>query len=80
MMVTDNMPRARRTSNGSRAELRLPVEAPPEERAAERRATRMQLRMYCVMCGRSATVSRAPAHPGRCLNCGGTMLIEFDPA
>ena len=51
---------------------------PTEQRAAERRAARTTLRLYCVMCGRSETLQRVPARPGRCSSCDGTLLTEFD--
>jgi ribosomal protein S27E len=57
----------------------LEVEASAEQRRTERRAARIQFRLYCFACGRSETVASPPARPGRCLNCGGTMLTEFDP-
>src|ERR671936_1474719 len=47
-----------------------------EERAARRRAARRMFRLYCFACGRSSEVSIAPARPGRCPHCGGTMLVE----
>ena len=66
--------------NGRHRELDLVEEAPAEQRAAERHAVRMALRLYCVLCGRSETVERAPVRPGRCPSCGGTLLTELDPA
>jgi len=65
---------------GSHHELDLAEEAPSEQRAAERYAVRMGLRLYCMLCGRSETVQRAPVRPGRCQGCGGTLLTELDPA
>ena len=56
--------------------LQLPDELPAEERAAQRRAARHVFRLYCFACGRSSEVSIAPVRPGRCLDCGGTMLVE----
>ena len=49
------------------------------ERAARRRAARHVFRVYCIACGRSSDVSRVPARPGRCLHCGGTLLVEVAP-
>ena len=65
--------------SGAHRELVLDNEPSAEERAAARRAARFQLRLYCVSCGRSESVQRAPARPGRCTNCGGTLLTELDP-
>jgi len=78
-MIIDNV-RSRGRKNGSHRELDLAQEAPPEQRAAERRAARIELRLYCVLCGRSEIVQRAPARPGRCSSCGGTLLTELEPA
>ncbi len=79
MMITETAPNADRR-NGVHRELVLAEEAAPATRAAERRAARTTVRLYCVMCGRSETVERAPARPGRCLSCDGTLLTEFEPA
>ena len=57
--------------------INLPNEPSAEERAAQRRAARRVLRLYCLACGRSSEVSIAPVRPGRCLHCGGTMLVEL---
>ena len=59
--------------------IQLPNEPSAEERAAERRAARRVFRLYCFACGRSIEVSIAPVRPGRCLHCGGTMLVEVAP-
>jgi hypothetical protein len=59
--------------------LHLPDEPSTEERAAQRRAARRVFRLYCFACGRSSEVSVAPVRPGRCLHCGGTMLVEVAP-
>jgi hypothetical protein len=68
-------PKARvRTSRWS--PLNLPHEPSAEERAAQRRAARRMFRLYCFACGRSCEVSQAPTRPGRCVHCGGTMLVE----
>lgn len=76
-MLSENLqPRGRR--NGAHRELKLAFELPVEERAAARRAARIELRVYCVMCGRSESVKRAPAHPGRCHSCDGTLLTEME--
>jgi len=56
--------------------IQLPNEPSAEERAAERRAARRVFRLYCFACGRSSEVSIAPVRPGRCLHCGGSMLVE----
>jgi DNA-directed RNA polymerase subunit RPC12/RpoP len=45
----------------------------------ERRVPRRVFRTYCVACGRSSEGLSAPARPGRCLTCGGTMLVELAP-
>ena len=79
VMIVENA-RSLGRKNGSHRELDLAEEAPAEERAAERHAVRMGLRLYCMLCGRSETVQRAPARPGRCPSCGGTLLTELDPA
>ena len=78
-MIIENV-QSRGRKNGSHREFNLAQEAPPEQRAAERRAARIELRLYCVLCGRSETVQRAPARPGRCPGCGGTLLTEPEPA
>ena len=57
--------------------VRLPDEPSAEERAAQRRAARRVFRLYCFACGRSSEVSIVPVRPGRCLHCGGTMLVEM---
>jgi hypothetical protein len=49
------------------------------ERVAQRRLTRRVFRLYCVACGRASEMSTAPARVGRCLHCGGTMLLEVAP-
>jgi ribosomal protein S27E len=38
--------------------------------------TQRGIRLFCVSCGRSTEVATAPAKPGRCTHCGGTMLTE----
>lgn len=58
------------------APVRLLDEPSAEERAARRRAARRVFRLYCVACTRSSEVLIAPPRPGRCLHCGGTMLVE----
>jgi hypothetical protein len=63
---------------GKHREVELVEEAPAEQRAAERHAVRTTVRLYCVMCGRSEIVERAPVRPGRCSSCDGTLLTEFD--
>src|SRR5262245_58214498 len=62
---------------GSRSRLGEFLEPSAEARAAERRASRRVFRTYCVACGRSSEGLTAPARPGRCLTCGGTMLVEL---
>ena len=59
-----------------RSPLQLRDEPSADERAAQRRAARRVFRLACLACGRSSEVSVAPARPGRCVHCGGTMLIE----
>jgi hypothetical protein len=54
-------------------------EAPSEQRRAERQAARMHFRLYCFACGRSEIVASPPSRPGRCPNCGGSMLTEVEP-
>ena len=56
--------------------IQLPNEPSAEERAAERRAARRVFRLYCFACGRSTEVASVPVRPGRCVHCGGTMLVE----
>jgi hypothetical protein len=68
--------RWRRARKQSPTPLNLLEEASAEERAAQRRAARLVLRLYCLACGRSSDVPSAPARPGRCFQCGGTMLVE----
>src|SRR5579872_3304863 len=53
------------------------VEPSAATRAAERRAARRIFRTYCVACGRSSEGLTAPTRPGRCVTCGGTMLVEL---
>src|SRR5207245_1189719 len=59
VMIVENA-RSLGRKNGSHRELDLAEEAPAEQRAAERHAVRMGLRLYCMLCGRSETVQRAP--------------------
>ena len=51
-------------------------DASAELRAAQRRAARIRFRAYCLACGRSSESATAPARPGRCQQCGGTILVE----
>jgi DNA-directed RNA polymerase subunit RPC12/RpoP len=51
-------------------------ERSPEVRAAERVASRLRFRAYCIACGRSTESATAPPRPGRCPHCGGSMLVE----
>ena len=69
-------PRTRRTRA---SHFQVPEEPSAEERAAIRKAARRIFRLYCFACGRSNEVSVAPVRPGRCLHCGGTMLVEVAP-
>jgi hypothetical protein len=80
-MLDDGGPAALpRRARGSRwTPLRLPDEPSAEERIAQRRASRRVFRLYCFACGRSSEVAIAPARPGRCIHCGGTMLVEVAP-
>jgi hypothetical protein len=66
-----------RTRRSRWAPLHLRNEPSAEERAAQRRAVRRVFRLYCFACGRSTETSVAPAQPGRCIHCGGTMLVEL---
>jgi hypothetical protein len=68
---------ARRTRRSRWMPLTLVDEPSAEERAAQRRAERRVFRLYCFACGRSSDVLIAPARPGRCLHCGGTMQVEL---
>jgi DNA-directed RNA polymerase subunit RPC12/RpoP len=70
-------PAARCSTCGIRNRLDVRAEPSAAERAAERRAARRVFRTYCVACGRSNEGSTAPARPGRCPACGGTMLVEL---
>jgi hypothetical protein len=79
VMIVKNA-RSLNRKNGTHRELDLPVEESAEQRSAERRAARMELRLNCLMCGRSVTVRQAPARPGRCPSCSGTLLTELNPA
>ena len=72
-------PAAHCSTCGSRSRHEYPVEPPASARAAERRPARRVFRTYCVACGRSSEGSSAPARPGRCAACGGTMLVELAP-
>ena len=72
----DNPNVTARMRTSRRSPLQLRDEPSAAERAAQRRATRRVFRVYCFACGRSSEVSVAPAQPGRCDHCGGTMLIE----
>jgi hypothetical protein len=78
-MLDDGAPvnRPRRARAAPWATVDLQDEAPAQERAAQRRAARRVFRLYCFACGRSSEVLLAPARPGRCLDCGGTMLVEL---
>jgi hypothetical protein len=69
------VPRLRRTVRLVR-EPHVPSIVSPEERVAQRRATRRLFRAYCVACARSTESSSVPALAGRCAHCGGTMLVE----
>lgn len=51
-------------------------EVPAAERVAARRAAERRCRVYCLACGRATEQASAPAHPGRCAVCGGTLLTE----
>jgi DNA-directed RNA polymerase subunit RPC12/RpoP len=64
---------------GSRSRHEYPIEPAAEKLAAERRAARRVFRTYCVACGRSSEGLSAPARPGRCAVCGGSMLVELSP-
>jgi hypothetical protein len=57
--------------------LNLLDEPSAADRAARRRAVQRVFRVYCLACGRSSEMSIAPAQPGRCSHCGGTMLAEL---
>jgi len=70
-------PAARCGTCGIRNRLDVRAEPSAAARAAERRAARRVFRTYCVACGRSSEGSTAPARPGRCPACGGTMLVEL---
>jgi ribosomal protein L40E len=72
-------PAARCRTCGSRGRLDDPVEPSAAARATQRRAAQRVFRTYCVACGRSSEGLSAPARPGRCLTCGGTMLVELAP-
>jgi hypothetical protein len=80
-MLDDGAPASfsRRVRASRWSPLNLLDEPPAEERAAQRRAARRVFRLYCFACGRSSEVSKAPARPGRCLHCDGTMLVEVAP-
>lgn len=68
---------APRRRGAPRKELDLDEELPPDVRAAQRRDARRIFRLYCLACGRSTDVSTAPPRAGRCVHCGGTMLVEL---
>jgi hypothetical protein len=67
-------PRTRR-SRANRYE--VPIEPTAEEREASVRAARPVYRLSCFACGRSTDVATPPPRPGRCPNCGGTLLLEL---
>jgi rRNA maturation protein Nop10 len=67
-------PRTRR-SRANRYE--VPIEPTAEEREASIRAARPVYRLSCFACGRSTDVATPPPRPGRCPNCGGTLLLEL---
>jgi hypothetical protein len=75
-MLDDGAPSLRRVRRQTTRSVQLITEPPPEERAALRRAARLQLRVYCLACGRSAEVPSAPAFALRCSHCRGTLLVE----
>ena len=72
-------PATRCSKCGSRRGLGELIEPSADSRAAERRALRRLFRTYCVACGRSSDGLSPPTPPGRCLECGGTMLVELSP-
>jgi DNA-directed RNA polymerase subunit RPC12/RpoP len=72
-------PAARCSKCGSRGREGRLVEPSAEPGAAERRPSGRVFRTYCVACGRSSEEASAPVRPGRCLTCGGTMLVELSP-
>lgn len=67
-------PRTRR-SRANRYE--VPIEPTAEEREASIRAARPVYRLSCFACGRATDVATPPPRPGRCPNCGGTLLLEL---
>jgi hypothetical protein len=67
-------PRPRRTRA---SHFQVPDEPSAEDRAAQRKAARRIFRLYCFACGRSSESSVTPTRAGRCLACGGTMLLEL---
>jgi rRNA maturation protein Nop10 len=71
----DPLPRGTRRSRVNRYE--VPIESTPEEREAQIRAARPVYRLSCFACGRSTDVATPPNRPGRCPNCGGTLLLEL---
>jgi len=78
-MLDDGAPTSvpRRLRRSRWSPLELVDEPPAAERAAARRLARIAFRVYCVACGRSNEMSVAPLRPGRCVHCGGTMLVEI---
>jgi hypothetical protein len=80
-MLDDGAPTwpPRRVRRSRWLSLELQNEPSAEQRAAQRRAARRVFRVYCFACGRSSEVSVAPVRPGRCLQCGGTMLVDVAP-
>jgi hypothetical protein len=77
-MLDDGAPLGvpRRVRKSRWAPVQLQEEATAEERAERRRSARRVFRLYCFACGRSSEVSVAPARAGRCVHCGGTMVVE----
>ena len=77
-MLDDGAPIAlrRRVRRSRWSPLEVPDEPAAIERAAQRRAARRVFRVYCFACGRSSEVLVAPLRPGRCVHCGGTLLVD----
>ena len=78
-MLDDGAPSAppRRGRKSRWSPLELLDEPSADERAARRRLARIAFRVYCLACGRSSEMPVAPLRPGRCLQCGGTLLVEI---
>ena len=54
-----------------------PMSEPAVAEVVPARRSRIAFRVYCFSCGRAEDVDVAPRAPGRCISCGGSMLVEL---